>query len=235
MTLASGAKFIGHPDCVVSSSLIYADWPEYHELKFIRSRLSATDIIIDVGANVGHLSLLLSDLVAPINIFAFEPTPLTYGRLVKNWQINEWSTEHLFQMAVGAEEGEVEIADVTTPDTVNSVLATKQGVSKVRVQQRSLDSFREQWTSGIGLLKIDVEGYEPQVFAGATQLLRNERPKLIMFESLHGAPPSEVAAVLDQADYKLFQLDHDGTPDFQSTAAQNLFAIPAESIASISI
>src|SRR6266516_4022515 len=58
--LASGAKMLAHPDCVVSSALLYADWPEYPELTFIRRTLHRNDLIIDVGANVGHILLLLS-------------------------------------------------------------------------------------------------------------------------------------------------------------------------------
>src|ERR1700692_193356 len=61
ITLANGARFLAYPDCVVSSSLIYADWPEHKELTFIRRYLNPGDVVIDVGANVGHMSLLLSD------------------------------------------------------------------------------------------------------------------------------------------------------------------------------
>src|SRR6266542_1635506 len=39
MRLANQVWFMAHPDCVVSSALIYADWPEYHELMFLREHL----------------------------------------------------------------------------------------------------------------------------------------------------------------------------------------------------
>jgi hypothetical protein len=84
LVLANGARMQVHPDCVVSSALIYTDWPEYHELAFIRERLRSTDVVIDVGANVGHILLLVSDIVEPGHLFAFEPTPVSFLRLKAN-------------------------------------------------------------------------------------------------------------------------------------------------------
>ena len=96
-----------HPDCVISSALIYADWPEYRELTFIRRRLRQGDVVIDVGANVGHILLLVSDIVGPDRLFAFEPTPLSFQRLKENWELNGWCTDHLHPMAIGSAPGNV--------------------------------------------------------------------------------------------------------------------------------
>src|SRR4051812_6040667 len=86
LRLPNGASFIAHPDCVVSSALTYAQWPEYHELQFIRRVLQRGQTVIDAGANVGHVSLLLSDICGGENIFAFEPTPVSFRRLCENWK-----------------------------------------------------------------------------------------------------------------------------------------------------
>jgi FkbM family methyltransferase len=228
LTLASGAKFMAHPDCVVSSALIYADWPEFHELQFIRSHLRESDVVLDVGANVGHVSLLLSDIVGGKNLFAFEPTPLTYSRLVDNWKLNGWTSENLFHMAVGSEAGEVAIPDVKNPNTVNSILSNKEGVATVIVPVRPLDDLRVRWKTRVGFMKIDVEGYEPQVFAGAKKLLQDDRPRLIMFESLAGRIEPVVEAALRAAEYQVFQLGKGGRIQIGETNAQNLFASPSD-------
>ena len=230
LKLANGAKFVAHPDCVVSSALIYADWPEYHELQFVRRRLTAQDVVIDIGANVGHVSLLLSDIVTEKNIFAFEPTPVTYSRLKKNWEKNNWATDQLFQVALGDETGEIDIPDVTHPDTKNSVCGNRSADTPVvSTPLRPLDSFRDQWKGRqLGLLKIDVEGFEAQVFAGAIKTLRDDRPQLLMFESLAEEPPQAIRDAFDRADYRIFQLDDNGRPDLTRQNSQNLFAIPAE-------
>ena len=109
IVLANGRKFVANPDCVVSSALIYADWPEYHELQLLRKYLHQDDFLLDVGANVGHLGLLLSDVVDPNRIVAFEPTPITFRRLNTNCpavitrkKVQPSVHELLFEMRQGA-------------------------------------------------------------------------------------------------------------------------------------
>src|SRR5439155_19648431 len=53
--LANGMRFKAYPDCVVSSALVYSEWPEYWELGFVRQFLLSGEAIIDVGADVVHL------------------------------------------------------------------------------------------------------------------------------------------------------------------------------------
>lgn len=227
--LANRARFKAHPDCVVSSALIYADWPEYHELQFIRRQLQHQDVIVDVGANVGHISLLLSDIVDPQNIFAFEPTPISFRRLVENWEANGWPTTNLFQGAVGSSGGVVRVPDTASPETRNSIASANETATTVEVRLVSLDEYRSHWSGRrTGLLKIDVEEFEREVFAGAHHLLQHDRPRLIMFESLCGSVDKEIQAMLKNVGYSIFQLNQAGRPDFAHTSAQNLFAIPIE-------
>jgi FkbM family methyltransferase len=231
--LPNGALFVAHPDCVVSSALIYADWPEFRELHFVRGLLQRDDVVIDVGANVGHVSLLLSDLVGAENIFAFEPTPISFKRLTENWKANGWTTQNLFQTAIGRSTGSVSVPDTPSPETKNAIGATGE-TRTAQVPIRSLDDLRSWWIGrSIGFLKIDVEGYEREVFAGAPELLREDRPRLIMFESLRGSAEEEIAATLTQARYRTFQLDDAGRPDFHEVSAQNLFAVPEENTSTI--
>ena len=229
LRLPNGAHFKAYPDCVVSSALIYADWPEYHELMLLRQTLRAGELVIDVGANVGHIALLLSDIVGARNIFAFEPTPISFRRLAENWLINGWPADGLFQAAVGAQAGHVFVRDVERPLTTNSVSAHMTNARSVEVPLVRLDDMRHLWADRrIGLLKIDVEGYEQEVFRGSRGILAEQRPRLIMFESLTGAVNSEILALLAACSYHVFQLDQAGRTVFGASSAQNLFAIPSE-------
>jgi FkbM family methyltransferase len=231
--LANGTRFWAYPDCVVSSALIYADWPEYNELQFIRRRLRPGELVFDIGANVGHFSLLLSDRVGPENVSAFEPTPVTFARLVENWQLNGWPVDHLYPVAVGAEEGSARLPNVTRPLTTNSLLPPDVS-GGLEVPLVSLDSLHGHWQDrAIGLIKIDVEGYEREVLRGCRRLLADDRPRLLMFESLEGHVESEIAALLDAVGYARFELNAEGRPDFVSSAAQNQFAVPHETLADI--
>jgi len=227
--LANGMRFKAYPDCVVSSALVYSEWPEYWELRFVRQLLQPGEAIIDVGANVGHISLLLADIAGPENIFAFEPTPISFRRLVENWTLNGWDTTRLFPCAVGGANGSARMPDTARPETTNSISAASVAARSVEVRLASLDSLRHHWSGRrVGLLKVDVEGSEREVFAGAGALLREDRPRLVLFESLGGAVEEETAALLAGARYAVFQLDDAGRPSFGRCDAQNLFAIPEE-------
>ena len=218
-----------YPDCVISSAVIYADWPEYHEIRFIRSRLQADDVIIDVGANIGHLLLLLADIVGPENLHGFEPTPVTFARLRENWRLNSWGVGCLNQLAVGATASKMFIANTTRPVPTNSVQFGLVRSDDVAIEVRPLDAMIEFWRGRrIGLLKVDVEGFEKEVFAGAKSFLAGLRPRLIMFESLDKKIDTVVAESLAAACYRVFQLDGQGRPDFAGDSAQNLFAVPNE-------
>jgi len=121
LTLPNGVRFKAYPDCVVSSALVYSDWPEYHELMFARSILRPGDVVLDVGANVGHIALLLADVVGPEKVFAFEPAPAAYERLRENWHLNDWPADRLFQVALGADAGSVYLEDAGCPKTTVAV------------------------------------------------------------------------------------------------------------------
>lgn len=230
ITLPNGVRMTAYPDCVVSSALIYTEWPEYHELQFVRSRLRPGEYVVDVGANVGHVSLLLADIVGAERLVAFEPTPVSFRRLQENWKLNGWNTRRLHQMAIGAEAGALFIPDSDRPETTNS-LRTSKGSHDVEVVVKPLDAQAGLWNDApVGLLKIDVEGFEAAVFRGAVQMLRSKRPGLIMFESLEGRLSPEIEKVFRETEYRAFQLDGDGKPDFSRLTAQNLFAVPAERV-----
>lgn len=231
--LANGTLFAAYPDSVVSSALIYSDWPEYWELKFIRQRLRPEEVVIDVGANVGHICLLLSDIVGPENLIAFEPTPVTFRRLTENWRLNGWPIKELYQCAVGASEGKVDVPDTASPNSTNAVNSHAAGPT-IKVPLVALDDFRKCWSKQrIGLLKIDVEGYEPEVFRGVRLLLHDQRPRIIMFESLGGTVDPIINSILQEERYTIFQLDSSGRPQFDACSAQNLFAMPNEELTAI--
>lgn len=231
--IASGKNFRAYPDCVVSSALIYADFPEYEEFTFVRNHLIPSDSIIDIGANVGHVGLLLSDVVDSAEIYAFEPTPLTFARLQENWSLNPSSNPpHLYQLAVGNCVGEVLMPDQQEPNTMNSIIsaekAGERGIRTVAVPITTLDAMSDTWIGKtVGLLKIDVEGFEDVVFDGARNFIAKHRPRLIMFESLTGSLSQTVASVFAASKFDVFQLEN-GIPDFERQTAQNLFACPSE-------
>ena len=123
----------------------------------------------------------------------------------------------------------MEIADVSTPDTTVSLQWGRQGENTVQVPLARLDNYRDCWQSKrVGLLKIDVEGYEAEVFAGSEKLLQEDRPRFVMFEALSGVLDERIGSLLAKCGYDVFQLNASGQPDFNRSDAQNIFALPHE-------
>jgi FkbM family methyltransferase len=228
--LANATQFRAYPDCVVSSALHYADWPEFLELQWLRTMLAQGDVVLDIGANVGHISLLLADLVSPESLFAFEPAPIAFERLCENWRLNGWPTDQLLRVAVGAEAGTAWIPSVTTPLTT-LVVSREAEEGMCAADLRTLDDLSSLWRGRrVGLLKIDVEGFEREVLLGGRRVLTEDRPRVVMFESLSGAVAPEIRNLLSAAGYRVFQLDEHGQPDFANASAQNLFACTDETL-----
>jgi FkbM family methyltransferase len=208
---------------------LYADWPEFHELMFVRRLLRRDELVLDVGANVGHVSLLLADVVGPSGLVAFEPTPVAFARLTENWRLNGWPTHQLYQVAVGGSDGVAHFEDVSSPATTSAVLKDAPSGTAVTVPMKPLDHYRLTFGDrGIGLLKVDVEGYESECFRGARRLLEYDRPGIVMFECLTRSIPDSIGKILDEAEYRAFGLDESGVPNVAALSAQNLFAVPRE-------
>jgi len=230
ITLANGRLFRAYPDCVVSSALIYADWPEFHEIRFLRNWLHNGDVLIDVGANAGHLSLLLSDIAGgPDRIFAFEPAPGAWRRLAENWALNGWPADRLFAVAAGSRTGTAFIEQCASPVSTLSASDKKPDRPSAEVPLARIDDYSDHWRDmPIGLLKIDVEDRERDVISGASEHLKDHRIRTVMFESLSGGIDPGIARIFTMAGYRVFGLNPAGRPDFSCLTPQNLFAIPDE-------
>ena len=81
----------------------------------------------------------------------------------------------------------------------------------MEVPVKTLEALCELWRNAlIGLLIIDVEGFEREVFRGSAGLLRSQRPRLVMFESLNQQLDPMIGSLLNDAGYRVFQLDDSG-------------------------
>lgn len=145
---------------------IYAGLHEFVDMAFLLHFLRPADLFLDIGANIGSYTVLASG-VCRANTWAFEPDPTTAGHLRRNIAVNalgDLVTVH--PVALGPSAGKVPFT--RGHDTMNKVsLAT--GEADQVVQQVTLDSIARD--AEPIMIKMDVEGYESQVLAGATTVL----------------------------------------------------------------
>ncbi len=153
------------------SSLSASLWIDPEDRKddvaFLNDYLRVGDTVVDVGANIGSLSIASALCVgASGHVLAIEPHPRIYGYLLGNLELNSVGNVKPVNTALGDKTGELWFMDERSDDQ-NSV--AKEGVG-IRVPVTTLDEVAAE-LGRISLLKIDVEGYEVAVLAGAAEVL----------------------------------------------------------------
>lgn len=143
------------------------------------------DTCIDVGGNIGYVTLLMARLVGPSgHVVSFEPVPEIFQILEENVRMNCIKNTILERSAVG--EGEATISLIlpigdnfsTTASVVGYAVS---GESKsITVPSTSLDGYVSRKGLRPSVVKIDVEGAELSVLRGAQEILRQIRPVLLV-------------------------------------------------------
>jgi FkbM family methyltransferase len=176
---------------------------------------------IDVGANVGWYTLLACGLGAG-HVFSFEPNPRMAALLRKTIMVNgykDWVT--LTEAACGAEEGTMEL--VVNPEEMGGAHvvplrwqapAVCDDACKVVRLDDVVFRGKSSWSlidaPGAIIIKIDVEGFEPQVLAGATELLKLH--PIMFLEHARSDGHRGMYEALVSSGYSLRHARHSGHP-----------------------
>jgi FkbM family methyltransferase len=198
--------------------------------EFIRRYLRTGDTVIDIGANIGELTLQASAAVGQSGlVIAIEAHPRIFKYLCGNLRLNRTSNALLFNCAVGSEDGTVRFSDSTLDDG-NAVVKSGDGI---QVDVCRLDNLPIN-ASSIALLKVDVEGFEKLVFEGAMKTL--SKTKCIYFESCddhfqqYGYCCTDLFALMRECGFTIFRILTPDTiapisSDHRSRACENLVAV----------
>ncbi len=159
-----GYRLRFYPTNVSANLWINAD-TRVHGLDLFKDYCQPGDVAVDVGANIGEVSIILSQRAgAAGRVFAFEPNPRIYRYLLGNLQLNRRDNVVAANLAVGAVPGVVRMSD-DKYDDMNRIV---EG-GAIEVACTTLDA---QIPAGpIAFMKIDVEGSELRVLEGARQTL----------------------------------------------------------------
>lgn len=142
--------------------------------------------VLDVGAHVGHYSLLAARQVGPLgHVYAFEPEPDNYAILQRNVAANGYMNVTCIQSAVADRVGELLLHVSKQGNDRHSVVGSSQAVPDSEacvVRTTTLDHFCAAlgWPR-VDVIKMDIEGAEPLAIEGLTELAsRSERLTLVL-------------------------------------------------------
>lgn len=172
-----GSKLVVRKGMTGATGNIYAGLHEFADMAFLLHFLRPDDLFVDVGANIGSYTVLASRVVGARAI-SVEPDPKTIEYLKKNIEVNQIACKvQTEEVAIGASHGMVQFT--VGQDTTNQVTNDPSALTR-SVKLTSLDILLGNEVPVF--IKLDVEGYEPEAFAGANETLGKVNLKAIATE-----------------------------------------------------
>lgn len=178
-----GSTFHYHcdPDDVLAGPVVWTDlrlWEEATHPLFYRLARTARGFL-DVGAYAGLYSLLACQANPRLHAVAVEPNPVVVRMLRRNLDVNGFGPRvHVIDKALSEAPGR---ARLTVPERITTATlrdgAHAPGRSSVDVEVTTADLAVGD--RPVDLVKIDVEGLEPDVLRGMSRILAAHRPTVI--------------------------------------------------------
>lgn len=146
----------------------------------LRRRLAPDAVTLDVGANIGPVTLALSRMCPRGRVYALEPAASNFAYLVANLAANGAGNVSAERLALYDREGALDFT-VSEDDPAGSHVPAGGGEATTRVEATTLDRFvAERRLDRLDLVKMDVEGSELRVLRGASATLARFRPDLVV-------------------------------------------------------
>lgn len=205
---ASGRSYlIENPGGRVGSKVEHGE-PYERKLLVDIAQHKPTGVAFDVGAHVGNHSLYLAGIVG-LKVHAFECHAATVAMLHRNVALNPGLDITVHPLALGAAPGRGRLTSGRwiefdpTRDDVGHVEAGEGDIEVVRV-----DDLLDE--PDLSIVKVDVEGTEPQVLQGMVRHLSRSHP-IVYTESHSPEAHAEVAEVLEPLGYRMTRGIHMGS------------------------
>jgi FkbM family methyltransferase len=176
-------KLLVAPGMTGATGNVYAGLHEFYDMAFALHLLRRDDVFVDVGANVGAYTVLASSVEA--KSISIEPIQSAFDQLMLNVNLNNICDRvDARRIGVGSKKGTLKFTNAL--DTTNHVVDGEEEIetSVCEVDVDTLDSVVA--AADPVLVKIDVEGFETEVIAGAEDVL-SKKSLLAVIMELNGS------------------------------------------------
>lgn len=180
-------------------------------IQLLHEFLHPGDSFLDVGANIGLMSTIASKIIGTTGtVYAIEANPNTLPILSHNIALNHCENIQVLPVAVSNEQGEAMLYENWSVNRGGSSLLSQKDANGIKVPMERLDDLFS-FDTPLHLVKIDVEGFEPQVLEGGLSWFKKQLPVFIIEvsserEHVQGATALEVLDALKQiGEFEIFQ------------------------------
>jgi FkbM family methyltransferase len=169
--------------------------------------------IIDCGSNIGFYPLLEAKILGENGvIYAIEPDARNYRILEKNASIAPAGLIKTFNIAVSNRTGKQKmfVADHSNLNKLASSeddnFPNRHNVEEiVDVDTITMDDFCEQQNIEVDFIRMDIEGFEVEVFQGMKNIFKNAKSGFIVFLELHPYAYSDERSFAQELEFLIEQ------------------------------
>lgn len=151
-------------------------------VNFFIKQIPQNGIFIDVGANIGSISIFLANARPDLTIYAFEAAPEVYKYLEKNIEANNFTNIKAFNYAIHKTDAIQLPFYSPTEKSGKGSFSNVYTNEAVLVYTKNLDNFFIQNNILPNAIKVDVEGYEKLIFESMSTFLKNNNNAFVLFE-----------------------------------------------------
>ncbi len=172
-TTVNGMRFWYQKDDRYVGQRVALDKYETYETKLILKQVNEESVVVDVGANIGYYTLLLAQKCK--KVYAIEPEKTNFEILIKNVRENNLENVILLNIAAGSKKEKKQLVI----DDKNFGNHRLSGGQNGLVNVERLDDILKN-EQIIDLIKIDTQGWEPEVIDGAIKTIERDIPTMFL-------------------------------------------------------
>ena len=182
-------------DAYIGRSLdVYGEYCE-GEIDIFRQLLRPGDVAMDVGANIGALTVGMARMVQSAGaVVAFEPQRAIYDILCNNLRLNKITNVRALRQAVGSAPGVIRVPPLDYQQMDNFGGVALGGAAGEEVDIVTIDSLG---LPRLRILKIDVEGMECEALTGARATIGRLQPALYLENDRRDQSPKLISLVFE--------------------------------------
>jgi FkbM family methyltransferase len=150
------------------------------EIIWVQKRLKKSMVAIDIGANIGFYTILLSKIVGENGkVYSFEPDDVNFHFLKNN--VERYKNVILKNLAASNKNGFIQLYLSKNLNVDHRTYKTEDSRVVKKVKCVTLDKFFKH-NKQIDFIKIDVQGYDFFVMQGAQEMIKRQKKIAIVGE-----------------------------------------------------